>query len=56
MTCTTSLKYHRLHPEYVHNRIERLRGMYLLRVLLLICDIVSRNGSAGSRYLADIQT
>jgi hypothetical protein len=36
-----SLKYHRLHPEYLHNRIERLRGMYLLRVLLLICDIVS---------------
>ncbi|KAG7570971.1 hypothetical protein FFLO_01065 [Filobasidium floriforme] len=34
-----SLKYHRLHPEYLHNRIERLRGMYLLRVLLLICDI-----------------
>lgn len=37
----SSLKYHRLHPEYLHNRIERLRGMYLLRVLLLICDIVS---------------
>ena len=38
---THSLKYHRLHPEYVHTRIERLRGMYLLRVLLLICDVVS---------------
>ncbi|GHJ90227.1 hypothetical protein NliqN6_6629 [Naganishia liquefaciens] len=34
-----SLKYHRLHPEYLHTRIEAIRGMYLLRVLLLMCDI-----------------
>ncbi|KAJ9091874.1 hypothetical protein QFC21_007072 [Naganishia friedmannii] len=36
-----SLKYHRLHPEYLHTRIESIRGMYLLRVLLIMCDIVS---------------
>lgn len=34
-----SLKYHRLHPEYLHTRIESIRGMYLLRVLLIMCDI-----------------
>lgn len=40
-----SLKYHRLHPEYLHTRIEAIRGTYLLRVLLLMCDIVSRTRS-----------
>jgi DNA excision repair protein ERCC-1 len=35
-----SLKYHRLHPEYVHQRIERMGQSYILRVLLLMCDIV----------------
>lgn len=35
-----SLKYHRLHPEYVHQRIQRLGGMYTLRVLLVMCDVV----------------
>ena len=35
-----SLRYHRLHPEYIHQRIERLGQSYNLRVLLLMCDIV----------------
>ncbi|KAH9987048.1 hypothetical protein BJV77DRAFT_1070710 [Russula vinacea] len=34
-----SLRYHRLHPEYIHQRIERLGLSYNLRVLLLMCDI-----------------
>ncbi|KAH9981804.1 restriction endonuclease type II-like protein [Russula compacta] len=34
-----SLRYHRLHPEYIHQRIERLGQSYNLRVLLLMCDI-----------------
>ncbi|KAH8116642.1 restriction endonuclease type II-like protein, partial [Phellopilus nigrolimitatus] len=34
-----SLKYHRLHPEYIHHRIQKLGTMYNLRILLLICDI-----------------
>ncbi|EGN99898.1 hypothetical protein SERLA73DRAFT_180183 [Serpula lacrymans var. lacrymans S7.3] len=34
-----SLKYHRLHPEYIHTRIERLGHAYNLRVLLIICDV-----------------
>lgn len=34
-----SLKYHRLHPEYVYNRIKGLAGKYNLRVLLTLVDI-----------------
>ncbi|PPQ63481.1 hypothetical protein CVT24_005138 [Panaeolus cyanescens] len=34
-----SLKYHRLHPEYIHSRIERLGRNYNLRILLVLCDI-----------------
>ncbi|KIM75474.1 hypothetical protein PILCRDRAFT_827178 [Piloderma croceum F 1598] len=34
-----SLKYHRLHPEYIHQRIERLGHSYSLRILLLLCDV-----------------
>ncbi|KAF2762007.1 DNA repair protein rad10 [Pseudovirgaria hyperparasitica] len=34
-----SLKYHRLHPEYIYNRIQKLRGMYNLRILLTMVDI-----------------
>ncbi|KAI0777637.1 restriction endonuclease type II-like protein [Trametes elegans] len=34
-----SLRYHRLHPEYIHQRIEKLGHSYNLRVLLLMCDV-----------------
>ncbi|TAQ89456.1 hypothetical protein B7494_g2197 [Chlorociboria aeruginascens] len=34
-----SLKYHRLHPEYIYNRIKSLAGKYNLRVLLTMVDI-----------------
>jgi DNA excision repair protein ERCC-1 len=34
-----SLKYHRLHPEYIYNRIRQLAGKYLLRILLVMVDI-----------------
>ncbi|BEJ15144.1 hypothetical protein CspHIS471_0409110 [Cutaneotrichosporon sp. HIS471] len=34
-----SLKYHRLHPEYIHSRIEKMRHAYNLRILLILCDI-----------------
>jgi hypothetical protein len=36
-----SLKYHRLHPEYIHTRIEKLGHAYNLRILLIMCDVVS---------------
>ncbi|KAF9033276.1 DNA repair protein rad10 [Hymenopellis radicata] len=34
-----SLKYHRLHPEYIATRIEKLGISYNLRILLILCDI-----------------
>lgn len=34
-----SLKYHRLHPEYIYNRIRDLKGQYQLRILLTMVDI-----------------
>ncbi|KAH0553483.1 hypothetical protein GP486_006447 [Trichoglossum hirsutum] len=34
-----SLKYHRLHPEYIYSRIRALKHKYLLRVLLVMVDI-----------------
>lgn len=34
-----SLKYHRLHPEYIYTRIQNLQGKYQLRILLTMVDI-----------------
>ena len=34
-----SLKYHRLHPEYIYNRIRNLGHKYNLRILLTMVDI-----------------
>ncbi|KAJ7188144.1 restriction endonuclease type II-like protein [Mycena filopes] len=34
-----SLKYHRLHPEYIYTRIEKLGISYSLRILLVMSDI-----------------
>lgn len=34
-----SLKYHSLHPEYVHERLKQLGRAYDLRVLLVLCDV-----------------
>lgn len=34
-----SLKYHRLHPEYIYGRVRSLGGKYRLRVLLAMVDI-----------------
>ncbi|OJJ53049.1 hypothetical protein ASPSYDRAFT_94884 [Aspergillus sydowii CBS 593.65] len=46
-TCAVflSLKYHRLHPEYIYSRIKLLAGKYLLRVLLIIVDIPNHEES-----------
>jgi DNA excision repair protein ERCC-1 len=40
-----SLKYHRLHPEYIYNRIKALHGKYNLRVLLTLVDIGNHEDS-----------
>lgn len=37
----TSLKYHRLHPEYIYTRIRNLQGKYQLRILLTLVDITN---------------
>ena len=36
-----SLKYHRLHPEYIYSRIRALGKMYNLRILLTMVDITN---------------
>ncbi|KAK0743109.1 restriction endonuclease type II-like protein [Schizothecium vesticola] len=40
-----SLKYHRLHPEYIYARIRNLQGKYNLRVLLTMVDISNHEDS-----------
>jgi DNA excision repair protein ERCC-1 len=49
-----SLKYHRLHPEYIHQRIEKMRNMYRVRILLVLCDVVSV--PAGDRRAGSFQS
>ncbi|KAF7361819.1 DNA excision repair protein ERCC-1 [Mycena venus] len=34
-----SLKYHRLHPEYIFTRVEKLGHSYSLRILLVMSDV-----------------
>lgn len=36
-----ALRYHLLHPEYIYNRISKFGQSYTLRILLIMCDIVS---------------
>ena len=40
-----SLKYHRLHPEYIYTRIRALQGKYNLRVMLTMVDIQNHEES-----------
>lgn len=40
-----SLKYHRLHPEYIYTRIRNLQGKYNLRVILTLVDIPNHEDS-----------
>ncbi|KAJ3039717.1 ssDNA endonuclease and repair protein rad10 [Rhizophlyctis rosea] len=40
-----SLKYHRIHPEYIHTRIKQLGHNYLIRVLLCLVDITDHQQS-----------
>lgn len=44
-TTLCSLKYHRLHPEYIYTRIRNLQGRYNLRVLLALVDIPNHEDS-----------
>ncbi|ROT34899.1 hypothetical protein SODALDRAFT_329100 [Sodiomyces alkalinus F11] len=40
-----SLKYHRLHPEYIYQRTRKLQGKYNLRILLTLVDIPNHEDS-----------
>lgn len=40
-----SLKYHRLHPEYIYTRIRNLQGKFNLRILLAMVDIPNHEDS-----------
>ncbi|KAK3725177.1 ssDNA endonuclease and repair protein rad10 [Vermiconidia calcicola] len=40
-----SLKYHRLHPEYIYSRIKALQGKYALRIVLCMVDISNHEDS-----------
>lgn len=40
-----SLKYHRLHPEYIYGRIKGLQGKFNLRVILTMVDIPNHEES-----------
>lgn len=40
-----SLKYHRLHPDYIYNRIKSLQGKYNLRIILTMIDIQNHEES-----------
>lgn len=39
------MRYHRLHPEYIHSRISKLANMYTLRVLLVQCDVADHQSA-----------
>lgn len=41
----SSLKYHRLYPEYIYTRIRNLQGRYNLRILLTMVDIPNHEDS-----------
>lgn len=40
-----SLKYHRLHPEYIYTRIKEIQGMFNLRIMLTMVDIQNHEDS-----------
>lgn len=40
-----SLKYHRLHPEYIYKRIQDFHGKYNLRIILVLVDITNHEAS-----------
>ncbi|KAJ6063848.1 hypothetical protein N7499_012528 [Penicillium canescens] len=40
-----SLKYHRLHPEYIYSRVRQLAGKYNLRLVLVMVDIPNHEDS-----------
>ncbi|PWN18168.1 DNA repair protein rad10, partial [Microstroma glucosiphilum] len=48
------LKYHRLHPEYIHQRIKAISGMYSHRLLILQHDVDASSSEPAIRELTKI--
>lgn len=48
---STSLRYHNLHPDYIHERLQSLGKNFALRVLLVQVDVVSRSAEPASFFL-----
>lgn len=46
------IRYHLLHPEYIHQRISDLGGSYNLRIILVQCD--ADNHTAAMKELTKI--
>lgn len=40
-----SLKYHKLHPEYIYTRIKDLKGKFALRIILCMVDITDHEAT-----------
>ncbi|SCV69877.1 BQ2448_1271 [Microbotryum intermedium] len=47
-----SLRYHLLHPEYIHQRIKGLAQSYSLRLVLMLCDV--DNHQAATKELTKV--
>ncbi|KAK4054310.1 ssDNA endonuclease and repair protein rad10 [Microbotryomycetes sp. JL221] len=47
-----SLRYHLLHPEYIHTRIKKMSHSYALRIMLVLCDV--DNYQAAIRELTKV--
>jgi DNA repair protein Rad10 len=47
-----SLRYHLLHPEYIHTRIKALAHSYALRLMIVHCDV--DNHQAAMRELTKV--
>jgi DNA excision repair protein ERCC-1 len=53
LTCADdSLRYHQLHSEYIHGRIEAMGQSYTLRLMMVMCDV--ENHQASIRELSKI--
>lgn len=48
LPASTSLRYHNLHPDYIHERLQSLGKNFALRVLLVQVDVVSRAAALAS--------
>ena len=46
-----SVRYHSLHPNYIHDRLKSLGKQYQLRVLLVLVDTVSFDSQSMLHYI-----